>query len=62
MTLLSWVALHSMAHSFMELYKPCHHNKAVIHEGATIYKPTGFTVPLAAVGLILRKQLCYFDR
>ena len=29
----SWVALHGMAHSFIELCKPLHHNKAVIHEG-----------------------------
>ena len=28
-----WVTLHSMAHSFTELYKPLHHNKAVIHQG-----------------------------
>ena len=33
MTPLSWVALHSMAHSFIELHKPLHHDKAVIHEG-----------------------------
>ena len=26
------VALHAMACSFIELYKPLHHNKAVIHE------------------------------
>ena len=31
----SWVALHSMAHSFIELHKPLHHDKAVIHEGDT---------------------------
>ena len=30
---LSWVALHSMAHTFVELLKPLHHDKAVIHEG-----------------------------
>ena len=29
----SWVALHGVAHSFIELRKPLHHNKAVIHEG-----------------------------
>ena len=29
---LSWVALHGMAHSFIELCKPLSHNKAVIHE------------------------------
>ena len=33
MTCLSWVALHSMAHSFIELFKPLHQDKAVIHEG-----------------------------
>ena len=33
MTHLSWVALHGMAHSFIELYKPLHHDKAVICEG-----------------------------
>ena len=32
-THLSWVALHGMAHSFIEVCKPLHHNKAVIHEG-----------------------------
>ena len=30
----SWVALHDMAHSFIELCQPLLHNKAVIHEGA----------------------------
>ena len=30
----SWVALHDMAHSFIELLKPLHPDKAVIHEGA----------------------------
>ena len=33
MTRLSWVALHGMAHSFIELHKPFHCNKTVIHEG-----------------------------
>ena len=33
MTHPSWVALHGMAHSFIELYKPFHHKKAVVHEG-----------------------------
>ena len=32
MTCLSWVALHSMTQSFIELCKPLHHNKAMIHE------------------------------
>ena len=29
----SWVTLHGMAHSFIEIDKPLHHDKAVIHEG-----------------------------
>ena len=33
MTRLSWVTLHSMAQSFIELCKPLLHDKAVIHEG-----------------------------
>ena len=32
MTCLSWVALHGMAHIFIELCKPLHHDKVVIHE------------------------------
>ena len=34
-----WVALHGMAHSFIELCKPLHHNKAVNHEGDTHSHP-----------------------
>ena len=34
MTHSSWVALHGMIHSFIELCKPFHHNKAVICEGS----------------------------
>ena len=30
---LSWVALHSMAYSFIELHKLLGQNKALIHEG-----------------------------
>ena len=33
MTCPSWVALHSMAHSFSELCKPLCHDKSVINEG-----------------------------
>ena len=33
MTCPSWVALHSMIHSFFELCKPLCHSKTVIHEG-----------------------------
>ena len=40
----SWAALHSMAPSFPELYKPLCHNKVVIHEVVLIqqvlFKPT----------------------
>ena len=32
-TCASWVALHAMAHSFIDLHKPLQDNKAVIHEG-----------------------------
>ena len=32
-THLSWVTLHGMAHSFIELDKPLRQDKAVIHEG-----------------------------
>ena len=37
MTHPSWVVLHSMAHSFIELCKHLCHNKAVIHEGENYY-------------------------
>ena len=37
MTCPSWVALHGMVHSFIELHKPLRHDKAVIHEG--VYMP-----------------------
>ena len=33
MTCPSWMALHCMAHSFIEIHKPLCHEKAVIHEG-----------------------------
>ena len=37
-TCLSWVSLHGMAHSFIELYKSLLHDKAVVHEGDIIGK------------------------
>ena len=37
MARLSWVSLHDMAHSFIELCKPLHHDKAVIHEDISIF-------------------------
>ena len=35
MTCLSWVALHSTVHNFIELHKPLQHNKAMIQEGVS---------------------------
>ena len=32
----SWVALHSMGHSFIELWQPLCHDKAVIHTGVAL--------------------------
>ena len=42
MTQLSWVALHGVAHSFIELHKPLHHDKAVNLEGE-IWKTSELT-------------------
>ena len=39
MTHLSWVALHGMTYSFIELHKPFCHNKAVIHKRVLTAKP-----------------------
>ena len=39
MTGSSWVAQHSMAHSFFELVEPLCHNKAVIHEEGILPRP-----------------------
>ena len=36
-------ALHSMTHSFTELYEPFHNDKALIHEGGYIYIYIFFT-------------------
>ena len=33
LTGLSWIALNSMVHSFIELHKSLHHDKVVIYEG-----------------------------
>ena len=40
LTHLSWVALHSTAHSFIELQKPLCHNEAVIHKGDMVESRT----------------------
>ena len=37
MTCLSWVALHGMAHSFIGLRKPVHHDKAVFVKERLLY-------------------------
>ena len=63
-TRLSWVTPHGMAHSFFELHKPLHHEKALIHEGdcqvalnkcldkghllSAFRHPTAVQLPLAA--------------
>ena len=36
MTHLFWVTLYGMTHSFIELFKPLRHDKAMIPEGACI--------------------------
>ena len=57
MTHLSWVALHGMAHSFIELYKAFCHNKAVVHKGES-YDPA---IPLLGIYLektIIQKDIC----
>ena len=38
MTGPSWMALHGMAHSFTELCRALHHDKAVIHEVENVCK------------------------
>ena len=42
MTCLSWMTLHGMAHSFIELLKFFCHDMAVIHEGASPCSPPLF--------------------
>ena len=53
MTHLSWVALHSTAHGFIELCKPLHHNKAMIHEGDPKRRHLGQWQPLLKIILVL---------
>ena len=48
----SWVALHSMAYSFIELHKPLHHDKAVIH----INKVSGYNEIPAELFTSLKKE------
>ena len=59
MTHLSWVALHGMAHSFIELQKPLFHDNTVIHEGEALFTdhliyslPSQTPIKLVPLGLI----------
>ena len=57
----TWVALHGMAHSFIELCKPLHHDKAVIHarrSNQSILKEINPEYSLE--GLMLKLELPYF--
>ena len=45
MTCPSWVALHGMAHTFIELHEFLHHDKSVIHEGVYKYTCLLISVP-----------------
>ena len=56
MTHLSWVALHSMTHSFIELHKPLRHDKAVIHEGDWNAKVGSQDIPGVTGKFGLREQ------
>ena len=53
MTCPSWVALHSMAYSFIELHKRLHHDKAVMQEWALHTKPSKMTPSLFLVSELL---------
>ena len=50
-TIPSWVALQSMAHSFTELCKHIYHDKAVIHEGWT---PKNWCFRIVGLGRLFR--------
>ena len=41
LTCLSWVAIHNMAHGFINLHKPLRHNKPVICEGHELRQTLG---------------------
>ena len=57
-THLSWVALHSMTHSFVELHKPLCHDKAVIHEVG--WKTRHYKKPTRSQGLFLKMlHVCF---
>ena len=56
----SWLALHGMAHSFVELHKPLHHNKAVIHEEEDMHNQVKTIYQNVMPSSILVKQWMYF--
>ena len=58
-TSLSWVALHDMAHSFIELLKPLHHDKAVIREGAPCNRGSLFVelILIEAIRLVISHEI-----
>ena len=41
MTGPSWVAIHHMAHGFIKLRKPLHHDKAMIHKAHELGQTLG---------------------
>ena len=57
MTGPSWVVLHGMAHSFTELHKPLHHDRAVIHEGENYH----MTLKILLLGIFPKKSMIWKD-
>ena len=53
MTCPSGVVLHGMAHSFTELHKPLHHDRAVIHEGENYH----MTLKILLLGIFPKKSM-----
>ena len=45
------MGLHGMAHSFIELHKPLHHNNAVIHEGEGLILTTPISISCVYLNL-----------
>ena len=57
MTGPSWVVLHGMAHSFTELHKPLHNDRAVIHEGENYH----MTLKILLLGIFPKKSMIWKD-
>ena len=55
-----WVALHNMAHSFIELCKPLHHDKAMIHARSNQSVLKEINSEYSLEGLILMLRIQYF--